>query len=59
MRLHVLAICWAAAILMLALVARLGWIPRGAADLLLMVMPMIAFVTFLGCRECLTTAREA
>lgn len=53
MRILVLAICWAAAILLLALAARLGWLDRAPADLLLMVMPMIAFVTLLQRGACL------
>ena len=59
MRILVLAICWAVAILLLAVAARLGWLDLAAADLLLMVMPMIAFVTLLGRRNCRSTARVA
>ncbi|MEO8141041.1 MAG: hypothetical protein ABI617_00120 [Sphingomicrobium sp.] len=59
MRILVLAICWAAAILLLALAARLGWLDRAAADLLLMVTPMIALVTLLGRRNCRSIARAA
>ena len=50
MRILVLAGCWAVAILLLALAARFGWLDRAAAEL--MVMPMIAFVTLLGRRNC-------
>ena len=59
MRILVLAISWAVAILLLALAARLGWLDRAAAELLLMVMPMIAFVTLLGRHNCRSTARGA
>ena len=52
MRILVLAGCWAVAILLLALAARFGWLDRAAAELLLMVMPMIAFVILLGRRNC-------
>lgn len=59
MRIYVSALCWATAILLLAVAARLGWVERGAADLLLMVLPMIAFVTLLGRRDCRPTLRGA
>ena len=59
MRILVLAVSWAAAILLLALAARLGWLDRAAAELLLMVMPMIAFVTLLADRTCRSTAQKA
>lgn len=59
MRIYVSALCWATAILLLAVAARLGWVERGAADLLLMVLPMIAFVTLLGRRDCRPTFRGA
>ena len=59
MRILVLAVIWAAAIMALALAARFGWLHRAAADLLLMVMPMIAFVTLLGSHKCRLAARSA
>lgn len=59
MRIYVSALCWATAILLLAVAARLGWVERGAADLLLMVLPMIAFVTLLPGAPCPRTAKEA
>ena len=59
MRILVLAINWAAAILLLALAARLGWLDRAAADLLLVVMPMIAFVALIADRACRSTAQKA
>lgn len=59
MRTYSLALGWAAAILCLALAARLGWVEREAAELLLLVLPMIAFVTLLGGRDCRLTARRA
>jgi hypothetical protein len=59
MRTYVSALCWAAAILLLAVVARFGWVEREAAGLLLLVLPMIAFVTLLGGRDCRCPAREA
>ena len=52
MRILVLAGCWAVVILLLTLAARFGWLDRAAAELLLMVMPMIAFVILLGRRNC-------
>ena len=59
MRTYFSAICWAAAIILLALSARHGWVEREAADLLLMILPMIAFVTLLGNRDCRLNARDA
>lgn len=59
MRIFVSALCWAAAILLLAVAARFGWVDRAASDLLLMVLPMIAFVTLLGDRGCRPMARGA
>ncbi len=59
MRTNFLALGWAAAILSLALAARLGWLDRDAAELLLLVLPMIAFVTLLGGRDCRVSARGA
>ena len=59
MRILILAVSWAAAIIVLALASRFGWLDREAAELLLMVMPMIAFVTLLGHRTCRLAARSA
>lgn len=59
MRIYVSALGWAVAILLLAVAARLGWVDRAASDLLLMVLPMIAFVTLLGNRGCRPMARRA
>ena len=59
MRIYLLALAWAASILLLALSARLGWVEREAAELLLLVLPMIAFVTLLGGHNCRPTVREA
>lgn len=51
------AMCWGVAMLVLALLARVGWIERDAAATLLLVMPILAFVTIQrgGCRN----AKEA
>lgn len=54
MRIYILAAGWAAAILLLAVFARSESIDRETANLLLLVMPMIAFTTLLprgGCRR--------
>lgn len=59
MRVFIMAVSWAAAIMMLAFASRFGWLDREAADLLLLVMPMIAFVTLLGGRNCRFAARAA
>jgi len=42
--------------LLLALAARLGWVEEKSAGTLLLVMPMIAFVTLLGNRPCAAKA---
>ncbi|MEO7410065.1 MAG: hypothetical protein ABIU10_01915 [Sphingomicrobium sp.] len=59
MRTYISAGCWAAMILLVALGARLGRVDGAAAELLLMVLPMIAFVTLLDHRKCRLPAREA
>lgn len=59
MRIYILAACWAVAMLVLALLARTGLVDRDAAAFLLLVMPMIAFVTLLGRRDCQSTAQGA
>lgn len=59
MRIYILAMGWASALPLLAVSARLDWISQGTSDLLLMVVPMIAFVTLLGDRGCGRTARGA
>lgn len=52
MKLYFGALCWACAIVFVAIAARFGLLDRGAADVLLPVLPGIAFVTLLGGREC-------
>ncbi len=59
MRTYFLALGWAASILLLALVARLGGVERESAQLLLITLPMIAFITLLGGRDCRLTGRRA
>jgi hypothetical protein len=54
------AVCWAIAMLVLAAGARLGWVDRDAAMTLLLVMPMLAFITLQrrgGC--CALSGRDA
>ena len=46
------AACWAVAMLVLALLARIGWIERDAATTLLMVMPILAWVSIQRNRRC-------
>ena len=41
----ILALCWAMAMIVLASAAKLGWVERDAALTLLLVMPILAFVT--------------
>ena len=59
MRTIISAMCWAVAILLVALGARFGWVDRPAAELLLMVLPGIAFVTLLGRQTCRRSVRGA
>ena len=59
MRIYLLAVGWAMAMLILAMLARTGLVERDAANLLLLVMPMIAVTTLLGRGKCRLTAREA
>ncbi len=59
MRTYILACCWAAAILLMAMAARFCWVERTGADLLLIVLPMIAFVTLLGRGSCRLASRGA
>lgn len=46
------ALCWAAAILLLAIAARSGLVDRAAAEMLLLALPAIAFITLLNGRNC-------
>jgi hypothetical protein len=39
------AMCWAVAMLILATGAKLGWVDRDAATTLMLVMPILAFIT--------------
>lgn len=50
---------WAVAMLVLAIGARLGWIERDAAITLLLVMPILAFVTIQRGGGCTPAARDA
>ena len=52
-------LCWAIAMIALALLARLGLADRDAVITVLMVMPILAFVTMQRRRCCGTEAREA
>ena len=51
------AACWATAMLVLALMARIGWVDRDAATMLLLVMPILAWITIQGRGNC-HSARE-
>ena len=52
------AACWAMMIILLALLARLGWADRNAVTTLLMVMPLLAFVAIQRSTCGTTTARK-
>ena len=53
------AACWAVAMLVLAAGAKLNWVDRDAAMTLLLVMPLLAFVTIQRGGCCTPTARDA
>ena len=53
------AACWAGAMLVLAAGAKLNWVDRDAAMTLLLVMPLLAFVTIQRGGCCTPTARDA
>ena len=48
------AVCWAIAIILIAVAARFGMVDRAAAELLLVALPGIAFITLLNGRKCRT-----
>lgn len=56
MRILVLAAGWAVAMLILALLARIGLVEPDTAGLLLLMMPMIAFATLQSSSACVRTA---
>ena len=45
MKQYCMPLCWAAAMIVMAVGARLGWVDRDAAMTLLLVMPVLAVVT--------------
>ena len=45
MKQYCMPLCWAAAMIVMALGARLEWVDRDAAMTLLLVMPVLAVVT--------------
>ena len=45
MKQYCMSLCWAAAMIVMAVGARLGWVDRDAAMTLLLVMPVLAVVT--------------
>ena len=47
------------AIVLVAIGSRAGWVDKRSAEFLLMVLPMIAFVTLLGRRNCRSAIRGA
>jgi hypothetical protein len=53
------AVCWAIAIILFAFAGRLGWADRHAVTSMLIIMPMLAFVSMQRVRRCATSAREA
>lgn len=52
MKRYFTAMCWAIAMLALAWLARIGWVEREAATTLLLVMPILAWVTIQGRGRC-------
>ncbi len=59
MRTYILSVGWALAIVLVAIGSRAGWVDKRSAEFLLMVLPMIAFVTLLGRRNCRSAIRGA
>lgn len=57
MKLCYRSICWALAMVALALAARFGWADRDAAITVLLVMPLIAFTSILSGRRGCARAR--
>lgn len=51
------ALCWAAAMMILALLARFGLADRHAVLSMLLVMPILAVVTMRGGSSCATARR--
>lgn len=51
------AACWAIAMLVLAAGAALGWVDRAAALTVLLVMPLLAFITIRRGGCCARSAR--
>ncbi len=49
---YTVAICWAVAMLVLAVMAKTGWVARDSAAFLLLVMPALAFVTIQSRGRC-------
>lgn len=56
---YTVAICWAFAMIILALLAGNGWVARDAAAFLLLVMPALAFVTIQPRNRCDVTRQAA
>ena len=50
---------WAAAMIVLAVLARLGWADRDAVLTLLLVMPILAVITLQRGGRCASTPRDA
>lgn len=46
------AACWALAMIVLAVLARIGWADRDAVATLLLVMPILAVVTMARGQQC-------
>lgn len=48
------AVCWAIAIVLIAVAARFGMVDRAVAELLLVALPGIAFITLISGGNCRT-----
>lgn len=53
------ALCWASMMILFALLARLGLADRDPVVTMLLVMPMLAFVSIRRGRRCARSATEA
>ena len=59
MRSYFPAACWALAMMVLAVLARFGFVDRDAAATLLLVMPILAFVSIQRGPRCTLSSRSA
>lgn len=59
MRLDLPAACWGLAMMVLAVLTRFGFVDHDAAATLLLVMPILAFISIQRGRHCTLSSRSA